>query len=90
MGCIGVILIQNWALCQGLFLPRCWEEGPGYGIGLAATEVPSMAPLVLNFLVLKVGENSCEWPSGSFCGLCRGNPVGHKFRLALRTHQEIG
>lgn len=55
MGCIGVILIQSWGLCQGLFLPRHWEEGPGCGVGPAGTEVPSMASSVLGFLVLKLG-----------------------------------
>lgn len=68
------------------------KEGPGHGVGLEGTEVPSTSSSVLGFLVLKVGH-LFEWPlaaSGSFCTLRRGKARGHKFRLALRAHQGIG
>lgn len=50
-----------------------------------------MISSAFNSIVLKVGH-SFEWPlaaSGSFCGLCRGEAMGHRVMLALRAHQCI-
>lgn len=72
-GCMGVILIQS---CQG---------AGRRGLGPNGTEAPSMASLALGAVVL-------ERPlavSGSLHDLCRGEAMGHRFRLALRTHGHI-